>query len=132
MSYSGAENLRLFQSSQKVLTSIVLLVLTLSSSTKQSFTELSSKILSMSMLSQMSQAMRYRCKVCNVLCRLHHPGRRLSYIPLAMLGVVPPVPSFHQYYTSRMMDFEDSAVKYEKEKGGKAVTAPIMLTDHME
>jgi len=94
VSYSGAENLRLFQSSQK--------------------------------------AMRYRCKVCNVLCRLHHPGRRLSYIPLAMLGVVPPVPSFHQYYTSRMMDFEDGAVKYEKEKGGKAVTAPIMLTDHME
>jgi hypothetical protein len=74
-------------------------------------------------------AMRYRCRVCFALCRLHLPARRLSHIPLALLGVVPSVPAFHQYYSNRLMDCNDTATKFIREKGSKAVVSRIEESD---
>jgi len=77
-------------------------------------------------------AMRYRCKTCSSLCRLHLPGRRLSQVPLALLSISPVLPGFHQYYTNRLMDMADESIKFEKEKGGKAFSSIIQNTDPVE
>ena len=74
-------------------------------------------------------SMRYKCKHCSSLCRLHNPGRRLSFVPLALFGNVPSVPLYHQYYTNRLLDLDDDSVKYEQEKGGKALSAPVIFEE---